>query len=161
MRPSLIVRAVLAAFALSVVGASAQTPSAQPSAIPAGKYDDLPLPDPRLTPGRVADSDIKDICFPGYDENQGYLDPGDVRETFNRYHIPAPLRLHRFVVDRLLPVSLGGASSLDNLWAIPLEAVRRKRAIEEALQQAVCSGIVPLAEAQHRMLADWRTAVTW
>jgi hypothetical protein len=71
------------------------------------------------------------------------------------------LQLHRFVVDRLVPASLGGSGVLRNLWAVPLEAERRKRAIEEALQQQVCSGNISLADAQHRMLTDWRAAVTW
>jgi|GEM_PF-4399208 len=128
---------------------------------PGNNISDLPLPDPKLTPGRVADSDIRDVCDPGYADRQGYLDPGNVRETFNRYHIPEPLRLHRFVVDRLVPSSLGGAPTLDNLWAVPLEAERRKRVIEQSLVEDVCSGGMSLAEAQRRMLTDWRTAVTW
>jgi len=122
---------------------------------------DLPLPDPLLTPGDIADRDIKDICFPGYADHQGYLIPANVAKTFDRYQIPGPLQLHRFVVDRLVPASLGGSGELDNLWAVPLEAVRRKRFIEESLQEAVCSGQISLAEAQRRMITDWRSAVTW
>jgi len=142
--------------------AAASPAAASPAArLPGNNVDDLPLPDPKFTPGRVADSDIRDVCDPGYADRQGYLDPGNVRETFNRYGIPGPLRLHRYVIDRLVPSALGGAPTLDNLWAIPLEAERRKRAIEQSLVESVCSGGMPLVEAQRRMIADWRTAVTW
>jgi hypothetical protein len=170
-RPALAYALVPLLLALAIPsGAPSQTlpsPAPAPSVAlpvprqPGNNVSDLPLPDPKLTPGRVADADIRDVCDPGYAERQGYLDPANVRETFNRYHVPGPLRLHRFVVDRLVPATLGGAATLDNLWAVPLEAERRKRAIEQSLVEDVCSGGMPLAEAQRRMLADWRTAVTW
>jgi hypothetical protein len=147
-----------------VAGAQSAAPLSSPmpaSPSPHGQRSDLPLPDPALTPGDIASDDIKDVCFPGYDQDQGYLTPEDVRKTFDEYHVTTIQRQHRFVVDRLVPASLGGSGELRNLWAMPLEAIRRKRFIEQTLQEQVCSGNISLAEAQRRMITDWRAAVTW
>jgi hypothetical protein len=143
---------------LPAASATAASPPASP---PPVKHFDFPLPDPKLTPGDVSDTDIKDICFPGFGERQGLLSPGIVTATFDRYKVPKPWRLHKYLVDRLVPAELGGSGQLENLWAAPLDTVRRKRYVEQALREAVCSGWISVADAQRRMMTDWRTAVTW
>lgn len=65
--------------------------------------------------------------------------------------------------DHLVPLELGGASSVSNLWPEPNKPTAAgvnnpKDAVETALKKAVCNHTVQLAPAQSAMASDWITA---
>jgi hypothetical protein len=106
------------------------------------------LPNPKLTPGRVAkhDKDRRDIT------------EAMEKKVFARYHLPWERR-GEFKIDHLIPRELGGADSIDNLWPqsvrIKPYAADRKEVLTEVLIQKVRSGRMALAEAQEAIRRDW------
>ena len=82
------------------------------------------LPDPVCTPGesdgRVSQDSIRSICVPGWSASArppvGVTEPIK-RERVQAYGVDAPLSTVE--LDHLEPVSLGGASTVANLWPEP------------------------------------------
>jgi hypothetical protein len=65
----------------------------------------------------------------------------------------------RWQLDWLVPLSLGGANDLKNLWPITTpETASRKGKVDEDVLRAVCNGTVSLTAAQTAMAADWTYA---
>jgi len=73
-------------------------------------------------------------------------------------------RLSHYEEDHLIPLGLGGApSDPRNLWPEPRISpddwgADRKDEVEFALNQLVCSGRLPLREAQRAIATDWIAA---
>jgi hypothetical protein len=67
--------------------------------------------------------------------------------------------LDRFEIDRLVPASLGGTNGRRNLWAVAIVPANIKNEVEVALKRALCTGRIVLAEAQRRIIRDWRRAL--
>jgi hypothetical protein len=73
-------------------------------------------------------------------------------------------RLSHYEEDHLIPLGLGGAPSDErNLWPEPRTSpdgwgADRKDELELALNQLVCSGRLPLREAQRAIATDWIAA---
>lgn len=65
----------------------------------------------------------------------------------------------KYELDHIVPLVLGGhPSSRDNLTLQLWPEAKRKDRIEVKLQCLVCSGQVPLAQAQQEMYSDWQAA---
>jgi len=123
---------------------------------------------PSATPGAIATSSAAAVCRSGYAHRARNV-PYRVRDAvYLAYGIP---RGHRtdgggyvgprrgYVIDHLIPLELGGANDVRNLWPQPRNEARAKDHIEDALHVAVCSGDMPLVDAQRRIARDWRHAV--
>jgi hypothetical protein len=106
------------------------------------------LPDRKLTPGRVARSDK---------DRSGVTEEIE-RRVFDRYHIPWRRR-PEFKVDHLIPVELGGADTVENLWPQSLYArpynAQRKELLTKCLLARIAAGQMTLAQAQKEMSEDW------
>jgi hypothetical protein len=106
------------------------------------------LPNPKLTPGRVAR---------GAKERSGVTEAME-RTVFDRYHIPW-LRRPEFKVDHLIPAELGGADTIDNLWPQSLSAKpynpQRKELLTQCLVVRITSGQMTLVQAQKEISEDW------
>jgi hypothetical protein len=106
------------------------------------------LPNPKLTPGKIA---RKDKDRKGISEEME-------RHVFNRYHIPWRRR-PEFKVDHLIPIELGGADVVDNLWPQSLYArpysVERKELLTQHLLARIAAGKMTLAQAQKEISEDW------
>ncbi len=64
-----------------------------------------------------------------------------------------------YELDHLVPLAVGGhPRSLDNLKLQPWPDAKRKDRLEAKLQCLVCTGQVPLAEAQRAIYEDWQAA---
>ncbi len=106
------------------------------------------LPNPKLTPGRVArhDKDRRDVS--------------EVMEkkVFARYHLPWERR-GEFKIDHLIPRELGGADTIDNLWPQRIRVkpygVDRKELLTEVLIEKVRNRRMTLAQAQEEIRRDW------
>ena len=106
------------------------------------------LPDPALTPGKVARN--------GQDRN-GVTEEME-RKVFSRYHIPWRRR-PEFKVDHLIPLELGGADAVENLWpqslyVRPYNALR-KELVTQCLLARIAAGKMTLAQAQEEISQDW------
>ena len=106
------------------------------------------LPDPMLTPGKVARN--------GQDRN-GVTEEME-RYVFRVYHIPWRRRAE-FKVDHLIPTELGGADSVDNLWPQSLSIrpynAARKELLTRRLLALIAAGEMTLAQAQREIREDW------
>ena len=124
------------------------------------------LPDKMLTPGAIdtkitQDNIHKTICVPGYTKT---VRPGThytnkiKRWQINAYHYTDKDMTH-YELDHLIPLSSGGhPSSPANLWPEPWSGnhgARKKDALEVYVHKMVCSGKMPLKEAQELFTTDW------
>lgn len=65
----------------------------------------------------------------------------------------------RWRLDWLIPLSLGGANDLRNLWPAPTpETAARKKEVDKDVLAAVCAGTVSLTAAQSAMAGSWINA---
>jgi hypothetical protein len=106
------------------------------------------LPNPRLTPGRVAASE----------KDRRGVTLAMEQKIFARYHLPWGWRA-RYKIDHLIPVELGGADTIDNLWPQKIQArpygAERKEMLTEVLLEKVRAGKMTLAQAQEEIRRDW------
>jgi hypothetical protein len=106
------------------------------------------LPNRKLTPGKVARRDK---------DRHGVTEEME-RRVFDRYHIPWRRRLE-FKIDHLIPVELGGADAVENLWPQSLSTkpygVQRKELLTQNLLARIAAGKMTLAKAQKEISDDW------
>ena len=106
------------------------------------------LPNPKLTPGRVATSD-KDRLGVTVDMEQ---------KVFARYRLPWARRA-AYKIDHLIPLELGGADTIDNLWPQRLRArpygPERKELLAAILLQRIARKQMTLEQAQEQISKDW------
>jgi hypothetical protein len=185
MKIRLVAALVLLLLAASVVGCSpghgpAPSASARPtSGLPAGDgsaaapaagtcklstQDGQLLPDRACTPGAVnpdvTQANIQDtICKSGWTKT--VRPPTSVTNKI-KSQIDRAYGLSMSTqgeLDHEVSLELGGApSDPRNLWAEPGKIPNPKDAVENKLNQAVCSGLIPLATAQQAIAGDWVTA---
>ncbi len=129
----------------------------------------LELPNRLQTPGAIVTTDAAMVCAPGYARNARKVTPALRNAAFNAYGIPRgrpayrggfPSRRRLYALDHLVPLELGGANNVRNLWPQPRSEAKDKDRIEKALHAAVCSGQLPLIDAQQRIERDWVHALT-
>ena len=106
------------------------------------------LPNPKLTPGRIAKRD----------KDRSGVTLKMEKKVFSRYRLPWPRRAE-FKIDHLIPVELGGADTVDNLWP---QSVRtkpygadRKELLTEVLLERVAKKQITLEQAQEQIRKDW------
>ena len=106
------------------------------------------LPNPKLTPGRVAQSE----------KDRGGVTVEMEQKVFARYRLPWSSRA-AFKIDHLIPLELGGADTIDNLWPQRLRArpygPDRKELLTEVLLQRIARGQITLEQAQEQISRDW------
>jgi hypothetical protein len=109
---------------------------------------DLLLPNPKLTPGKLAQRD-KDLHGVSIAMEQ---------KVFNRYRIPWTRRAE-FKIDHLIPLDLGGADHVENLWPQNLRikpyGYERKELLTRCLLLRIAEGRITLAQAQTAVQQDW------
>ena len=106
------------------------------------------LPNPNLTPGRVAQSE----------KDRGGVTTEMEQKVFARYRLPWSSR-PAFKIDHLIPLELGGADTIDNLWPQSLRARpygwERKELLTEVLLQRIARRQITLEQAQEQISRDW------
>jgi hypothetical protein len=101
------------------------------------------------------------ICTPGWaTAHREYFTKKEREVAFARYGIVTTNPAGYGEYDHLIPLELGGSNKASNLWPEQGKIPNPKDAIENALHDAVCSGRVKLATAQHDIARDWVTAGT-
>ena len=106
------------------------------------------VPNPKLTPGRVARTEK---------ERRGVTIKLE-QKVFARYRLPWSRRAE-FKIDHLIPSELGGADTIDNLWPQSVRArpygADRKELLVEVLLEKIRTGKMTLAQAQEEISRDW------
>lgn len=120
------------------------------------------LPYPDLTPGGVFDDvTLQDICTPGYSKKVRAVPKALRDQAYKSYGITS-YQPGEYQLDHLIPLSLGGSNSIQNLWpqsnnTSPWNA-RTKDALDQRLRKLVCSGQVDLKTAQREIATNWINA---
>lgn len=167
---------LLAAACASATGGQAvlsATPATANAYVPAGSCSQsyLPLPDPKCTPGAInpdvrQDTIDQTICVPGWTSTirppVSYTNKLKIRQI--KEYGYSDTNPHDYEEDHFLPLEAGGNSTDPrNLWPEPRyddpgKTSFDKDKIENRVKEAICSGQVTLADAQHAMLSNWTTA---
>jgi hypothetical protein len=109
---------------------------------------DALLPNPKLTPGRIAKRD----------KDRGGVTLQMEEKIFARYRLPWSRRAE-FKIDHLIPLELGGADTIDNLWPQSLRIkpydADRKELLAEVLLERVRTGRMTISQAQEEIRRDW------
>lgn len=125
------------------------------------------LPDSACTPGdrdpRVSQQNIGDtICAKGWSKSvrpaKNVTDPIK-REQMAAYGIDGPRGAYE--LDHLIPIELGGASTVANLWPQPWDGdlgAHQKDRLEDRLHSLVCTGRMNLDAAQQVFATNWVSA---
>jgi len=125
------------------------------------------LPDAVCTPGEAdprvrADTLRSTICSAGWAKQTRPPGTGDGTDQEGAV---AGLRgnhpLQSVELDHLVPIALGGNTSVANLWPQPWEGTdgaHVKDVLEARLAAMVCAGQLPVATAQHDIATDWVAA---
>ena len=126
--------------------------------------DGQALPDPDCTPGAIDPAVTQanigtTICVPGYTST---VRPSSSETRPHKLDSAADYVTdpHEQEYDHLISLQLGGANATSNLWVQPSGGIpNEKDVVERRLNRMVCAGEITLAEAQHRIAADWTTAL--
>jgi hypothetical protein len=132
----------------------------------AGAAGDPTAPDNRLTPGALTSSDPAVVCHPGYSrEHRLYQSDRSAydamrKAVFAAYGVPWSEHNQR-ELDHRVPLALGGADAIANLWPEPLpptpwNAVLKDQLEYRAVVAACYRHAITLSEAQAIFLGDWR-----
>lgn len=139
-------------LSLSIVSVLVASPIQATSRVPA-------LPDPKLTPGEVRPGvRLKDLCG---EERIHTRDVRNVpqsmkRAVMERYGLSwSEHRLYE--IDHLIPLSMQGANSLNNLWPQSWRdpGAHMKDRLEVRATHDVCKGKIKLEVAQRKIARDW------
>ncbi len=126
------------------------------------------LPDLRLTPGDALPGvTATDVCQPGWARRHRDV-PAELRAAvFAAYGLPDGNHTGYCAgpqgceLDHLIPLELGGSNSPRNLWPEPFDgpmSAHAKDKLENRLHAMVCTGELPLEEAQRAIATDWVAA---
>jgi len=119
-------------------------------------------PDASCTPGAVfSGATVGKVCAPGYTKQVPNVTASVRAKVYAEYAI-ARHSPGQYEVDRLIPVELGGANSIKNLWpqpASPTPGYHQKDRLEHRLHDWVCAGVVvTLRRAQKLIRTNWVSA---
>jgi hypothetical protein len=131
----------------------------------------FPIPDPKCTPGAINPSITLEVLqnplFRTECVRNCITSLAEKGATYKRYGIPRPAHnsgeQETCELDHLVPLELGGADSIDNIWpqcgpanvSLPDRYFKEKDMVENFLAAQVKSGDMDLSETQKRIAQDW------
>jgi hypothetical protein len=124
------------------------------------------LPDPKLTPGAVLTTDMRDVCTPGWASAHRHVTAADRRAVLAAYGMSG-VPADSIELDHSISLQLGGSNDRRNLWPQwyhprgsrhPELGAYAKDSVENWLHKKVCAGEVALPDVQRVIAADWRIA---
>lgn len=115
-------------------------------------------PDPACTPGAIfPEAKADQICTPGYSTSVRNV-PSSVKDAVYAEYGIASHEPGQYEVDHLISLELGGSNDIANLWpepADPRPGFHEKDQVENYLHDQVCSGKMPLQQAQQIIATNW------
>jgi len=134
-------------------------PVATATAIAAAVLATAALPNPKLTPGEVFPGvAAAQVCTSGYSGSVRNVLREQYVAVYAEYGLAYPQPPGAYELDHLIPLELGGDNANANLWpepAAPAPGFHQKDELENLLHSRVCSGQLPLADAQRTIASDW------
>ncbi len=118
------------------------------------------MPDPTLTPGAVASTDVNEICVSGYARRARDVSTATKNAVYAEYHIAAH-RSGEYEIDHLVPLGIGGSNDMKNLWPQPTDprpGRLEKDGLKDELHKRICDHSVDVRTAQQDVAVDWVAA---
>jgi hypothetical protein len=112
---------------------------------------------PEVTPGAVLTTDATVVCVPRYALAARHISTVSRRAVDRRYDYTPHPGAQQY--DHLVPIELGGANAVTNLWPQPAAEAKIKDRLENRLHRDVCAGRTSLHAAQTCIRTDW--AACW
>ena len=157
MRTQQHLRAIAAlALAAIIIGACGSTTPSASTIDPAT----VVMPNPTLTPGEVLSTNVNQICVSGYAKRTRDVTSDTKREVYAEYGI-ASHAPNQYEIDHLIPLGIGGANDIKNLWPQPTDprpGRLEKDALEDELHKRICDRSLDIRIAQHEVATDWVAA---
>lgn len=117
-----------------------------------------PLPDSACSPGAIfPDATKEQICVSGYSSSVRNVPQSEKDTVYQEYGITHHTK-GEYEVDHLISLELGGSNDIANLWpeaASPTPGFHEKDMVENYLHDLVCSGKIPLSQAQEIIRTNW------
>jgi hypothetical protein len=115
------------------------------------------VPNPTLTPGEAIPRSKSEVCQAN-ESGRRQIPEALKHAVFAEYGMKDEPQ-DAYEVDFLITPELGGSASIRNLWPQPYSSrawnAHVKDALEERLQQLVCSGDLDLSTAQREIATNW------
>ncbi len=117
-------------------------------------------PKARLTPGVVTTTDTNAVCELPTHGGGNAMSFSTQAAIFAEYGYTAPAQQHKYLLDYLVPVDLGGAAVNANIWPASVRGVGfyQKVQTDHILRDLVCRRTLSLTLAQHDLKTDWYAA---
>ncbi len=116
------------------------------------------LPDSDCTPGDILPNvTVSQICQTGYSSQVRNVPTSEKDQVYAEYGIHSH-SAGQYEVDHLVSLELGGSNDISNLWPEPAEprpGFHEKDKVENYLHDQVCSGAIPLKDAQIQIATNW------
>lgn len=118
------------------------------------------LPDKDCTPGNIDPTlTVTVICNPNWSTSQvRNVGVSEKRQAYEEYGLTYPQGKGAYEADHLIPLELGGANDISNMWpeaANPVPGFHEKDIVENYLHERVCHGEESLGQAQQDIATNW------
>lgn len=121
-----------------------------------GHHGSILLPDPAVTPGAIRTIDADAVCNGGSTKQFRHTTSAMKKQVCAAYGVKHCPKAKAMELDHLLPLELGGADKIENLWVQPAPEFHWKDDLENVLHSKVCkTKEIELALAQQCIVADW------
>ena len=126
---------------------------------PARAAEPPATPDSIMTPGAVDPAATRDVVCNGTTRSRRHVSSAMKAAVLAAYNIP-DAESPDYEIDHLVPLAIGGANVVANLWPEPWAEAVHKDVLKVELQRRVCHGLLPQAEAQREVALDWVATYT-
>jgi len=117
------------------------------------------VPNPNITPGEVITTNKHLVCMKGFSKMIRRTTYEMKRKTYQAYEIR---NTKANKIDHLVPLSLGGADSMKNIWPTDFNTKNYtaddKDRLELKIRKLVCSGKMSVQKGQKLFMRNWQKA---
>lgn len=116
-------------------------------------------PNPTLTPGGIVTTSKALVCMKGFSKMIRRTTYEMKRKTYRAYEVR---NTKANKIDHLVPLSLGGADTMGNIWPSDFNAAHHTAAdkdrLELKIRKLVCDSKMSVRKGQRLFIKDWHTA---
>lgn len=121
-------------------------------------FHTIPLvPDSTISPGQICTPDDPDFSHYRYDNQIAWCHRNvsweERQEVYERYGIPSECQ-HRYTIDHIIPLSIGGSNAFENLWPEHRIVKEMRDQFEYEVFQLVRNGLLTQEQAIEMMMKE-------